>query len=460
MSDNLKSTVDAAIWDVAKSTISSSMASDTFESWFAPVECVGVEDGVLKLNAGTDFAADWVRDNYADIISRHLCLAAGMSVNFEIVASSPISDFREERSDAFQPRVRVAKEPVPPPSIIPHNTFENFVVGDGNSLAHAMALAVAKSPGSAFNPLCIYSPTGLGKTHLMHAVAHFIFKNSPDKRIVYISSERFFNEYIAAMKEGDYVSFRKRYRDIDVLMIDDIQFFSGKKRLQEEFFHTFNELFNSCKQIIISSDRPVVEIQDIEARLVSRFEWGMSVDIQPPDYETRLAILAKKASAHSVNIPMEVLDLIARRVTGNVRRMEGALTRVIGYASVVSASNGLNVALAQKLLEDFFKQEEVSELITIGQIQETVAKFYKVEVADILGSRRTMGIALARQVAMFASRKLTKHSLEEIGKSFGGRTHGTVVHAISSISDSMETDEDMARSVKFIFKELGSDVER
>ncbi len=454
MSDNLNITVDATIWDVAKSTLSSSMASETYASWFAPVECIGVEDGVLKLNAGTDFAADWIRDNYADIISHHLCLAAGMSVNFEIVASSAYTEFKEEVRNVPTSRIPSQKEFVPPPSIIPHNTFENFVVGDGNSIAHAMALAVANAPGSAYNPLCIYSPTGLGKTHLMHAVAHFIFKNSPEKRIVYISSERFFNEYIAAVKDGDFVSFRKRYRNVDVLMIDDIQFFSGKKKLQEEFFHTFNELFHACKQIIISSDRPVSEIQDIETRLVSRFEWGMSVDIQPPDYETRLAILTKKAAAHRANIPMEVLDLIAQNVTGNVRRIEGALTRVMGYASVVAGK--LNVDIARKLLEDFFKQEEVSTQVTISQIQEVVAKYYRVELDDIVGTRRTKGIAEARQVAMYVARKLTTHSLQEIGKSFGGKTHGTVVHAISAVSNSIETDKDIERSVAFILKSLGA----
>ncbi|MBO7521450.1 MAG: chromosomal replication initiator protein DnaA [Opitutales bacterium] len=460
MSNNLTNIIDAQIWNVAKSALSASMASETFASWFAPIVCAGVEGEVLRLDAGTEFAADWIRDNYSDLISKHLRLAAGMDVKFEIVAQKAEREPRSEEAAASQIRQRAKAAPitVAPPAINPRNTFENFVVGDGNAFAHATALAVANAPGSAYNPLCIYAPTGLGKTHLMHAVAHFIFKNSPQKRIVYISSERFLNEFIAATKENDYVSFRKKYRDVDVLMIDDVQFFAGKKGLQREFFHTFNDLFNSCKQIIISSDRPVSEIQDIEGRLVSRFEWGVSVDIQPPDYETRLAILAKKASAYSVEIPMDVLDFIAKKITGNVRRMEGALNRLAGFCSLVSSSKKIDIATAQKLLEDFLRQEESSEQITIERILEVVAGSYKVSVDDILGSRRTMGIALARQVAMFASRKLTKHSLEEIGRQFGGRTHGTVVHAISSISNAMETDEDFARYVKSIFKELGADV--
>ncbi|MBR4597790.1 MAG: chromosomal replication initiator protein DnaA [Opitutales bacterium] len=458
MPNNLTNTVDAQIWDIAKSTLSASMASETFASWFEPVVCAGAEGGVLRLNAGTEFAADWIRDNYSDLIKKHLCMASGMDVKFEISASQQGEAPREEpRLQAPEARRRApAAAPVAPPAINPRNTFENFVVGDGNAFAHATALAVANAPGSAYNPLFIYAPTGLGKTHLMHAVAHFIFKNSPQKRIVYISSERFLNEFIAATKENDYVSFRKKYRDVDVLMIDDVQFFSGKKGLQREFFHTFNDLFESCKQIIISSDRPVSEIQDIEGRLVSRFEWGVSVDIQPPDYETRLAILEKKASAYSVEIPKDVLDFVAKNITGNVRRMEGALNRLAGFCSLVSSSKRLDLATAQKLLEDFLKQEEQTGQVSIEKILEVVAGSYKVSVSDILGSRRTMGIALARQVAMFAARKLTKHSLEEIGRQFGGRTHGTVVHAISSISNAMETDVDFERYVKLIFKELGA----
>ncbi|MBR6389475.1 MAG: chromosomal replication initiator protein DnaA [Opitutales bacterium] len=460
MTDNLTSQTDASIWDVAKSALAAAMAAETFESWFAPIKCVGADGGVLTLEAGTEFAADWLRDNYSDLIARHLRLAAGMDVKFEITASENPQPQEEatERAEFRRERQPAAKKEVPPPAINPRNTFENFVVGDGNAFAHATALAVANAPGSAFNPLCIYAPTGLGKTHLMHAVAHFIFKNSPQKRIVYISSERFLNEFIAAAKENDYVSFRKKYRDVDVLMIDDVQFFAGKKGLQREFFHTFNDLFESCKQIIISSDRPVSEIQDLEARLVSRFEWGVSVDIEPPDYETRLAILAKKAAAYSVEIPMDVLDFIAKNITGNVRRMEGALNRLAGFCSLVSSAKRIDVPTAQKLLADFLRQEDNPEQICVEKILEVVAKSYKVSVDDILGARRTQGIALARQVAMFAAKKLTKQSLVEIGKQFGGRTHGTVVHAISSVSDAMELDGDFARYVKSIFRELGAEL--
>lgn len=448
----------ASLWESAKAAIASCMPKSTYASWFEQMECEGFDSDVLKISAASDFAADWVRNSYSDIIQKYLNLAAGCSVKFEIVARKDAARAESLDGEAFSgrvcraPRAGGALKAAPAPVINPRNTFENFVVGEGNSLAHAVSLAVAKSPGSAYNPFCLYSASGLGKTHLMHAVAHFIFLSNPSSSIVYISSERFVNEFIRAIQENNLTSFRKRYRSVDVLMIDDVQFFSGKERCQAEFFHTFNDLFEAGKQIILSSDRPVNEIPDLEERLVSRFEWGMPVDIQPPDYETRLAILSKKSEAMSAQIPLEVLDLIARKITKNIRRMEGALNRLKGYTSLVSAAKPLDVATAERLLADTFLQEKSSQTIGVDKIQKLVADYYHVEVGDLLGPRRPANIALARQVAMYISRKLTTHSLQEIGQLFGGRNHGTVMHAMSTVENAMKTDEYLAGAVEYLLK--------
>lgn len=456
MSEKTLDVVGDALWDTAKAGIAAAMSPETFASWFEPMQCLESKDGILTLVASSDFAADWIRDNYSDIIKKHLYLAGGANIEFKIVAqpTSELSCSELEREDIQKSRVCVKKSKVVPPVISARNTFENFVVGEGNSLAHAASLAVAKSPGSAFNPLCLYGSTGLGKTHLMHAVAHFIFNNNPETNIVYISSERFINEFIRAIQDNDLVKFRQKYRSVDVLMIDDVQFFSGKTRSQEEFFHAFNDLFNSGKQIILSSDRPVSEIPDLNERLVTRFEWGMPIDIQPPDYETRVAILSKKAEALNARIAPEVLDFLARRITKNVRRMEGALNRLIAYTVLIKDAKALDLPTAEKLLADSFLQEEAAAQVDIPQIQQKTAEYYKIEVSDMIGPRRPANIALARQVAMYLSRKLTKHSLQEIGELFGGRNHGTVMHAIAAVSNSMEQDEKFADVIEFLTRRL------
>lgn len=456
MSEKTLNAIGNELWDTAKAGIAAAMSPETFASWFETMQCLGSKDGILTLAVSGDFAADWIRDNYSDIIKKHLYLAGGTNVDFKIVAQ-PGSEFKNldsERDEAQRSRVFAKKSRVAPPVISARNTFENFIVGDGNRLAHAASLAVAESPGSAFNPLCLYGSTGLGKTHLMHAVAHFIFNNNPNSSIVYISSERFINEFIRSIQDNDLVKFRQKYRSVDVLMIDDVQFFSGKTRCQEEFFHTFNDLFNSGKQIILSSDRPVSEIPDLNERLVTRFEWGMPIDIQPPDYETRLAILSKKAEALNARIAPDVLDFLARKITKNVRRMEGALNRLIAYTALIKDAKALDLATAEKLLADSFLQDEAAAQVDIPQIQQKTAEYYKIEVADMIGPRRPANIALARQVAMYLSRKLTKHSLQEIGTLFGGRNHGTVMHAIAAVSNSMEQDEKFADVIEFLTRRL------
>ncbi len=444
------------LWESAKASMASVLSKETFASWFADLQTVSFSENTLCLSAKSEFTANWIKDNYGDILRMHLSLSSGCNTNFKIDVDCTAEELAlEAPAQRTVSRISVPEKLAAAPLINPRNTFENYVVGDGNKLAHAAALAVAESPGSAFNPLCLYGATGLGKTHLMHAIAHFIFKNNPRSRIVYLSSERFVNEFINAIKDNNIVQFRARYRDVDVLMVDDVQFFAGKDRCQTEFFHAFNDLFNEGKQIILSSDRPVSEIKDIEQRLISRFEWGMPIDIQPPDYETRYAILLKKAKSMSVELPAEVIDLLARKITKNVRRMEGALNILAGFVSLVAKNTKpLDLATAEKLLGDTFMQEESSSQISVELIQKKTADYLKIDVSEMIGPRRPANVVNARQIAMYLSRKLTTHSLQELGQMFGGRTHGAVMHAISSIENTMEQDESSKRTVDYLLKTI------
>ena len=450
----------AAIWERTKESLFSIVGDRVYESWFSGLELSGSDDGSMLLSADGEFAAIWIRDNYMDVLANQISLAAGRNMKVDIVA-------REESPRAESPRVTdglperrrppAAKAPAAmPPAINPRNTFESFVVGESNRFAHAAALAVAQNIGVAFNPLFIYGATGLGKTHLMHAIAHFVLRNGAPATIAYVSSENFVNEYVAALRDGNIANFRKRYRNTDVLLIDDVQFFAGKERCQEEFFHTFNELFNSGRQIVLSCDKPINEVADIEQRLVSRFGWGVSVDIQAPDYETRLAILQKKAATlgRDTAIDPAVLDLLARKFTKNIRRMEGALTNLIGYASLVNSENAVTLEKARDLLADAFCEEEENQSVDIEKIQKKTAECFNIDPAEIVGKRRPANIAMARQIAMYISRKLTAHSLQEIGRRFGGRDHGTVMHAIKVVGDAIERDENMRRRVEYLMKTL------
>lgn len=460
MGTDLTTAAAAAIWERAKEGLFSVVGDKVYESWFSNLEPAGSDDETMRLSADGEFTAIWIRDNYMDVLSNQISLAASHNMKVEIVAreESPQS---EDRIEAPRPAPRRISAPKPsvspiPPSINPRNTFESFVVGESNRFAHAAALAVAQNIGVAFNPLFIYGATGLGKTHLMHAIAHFVLKNNPSAAIAYVSSENFVNEYVAALRDGNIANFRKRYRNTDVLLIDDVQFFAGKERCQEEFFHTFNELFNSGRQIVLSCDKPINEVSDIEQRLVSRFGWGVSVDIQAPDYETRLAILQKKAALLGRDTAIEpaVLELLARKFTKSIRRMEGALTNLIGYASLINSGNAVTLEKANELLADAFCEENENAAVDIDKIQKKTAESFNIDPSEIVGKRRPANIAMARQIAMYLSRKLTTHSLQEIGRQFGGRDHGTVMHAIKVIGNAMENDENIKRKVDYLLKTL------
>lgn len=460
METDLTTAAAAAIWERAKEGLFSVVGDKVYESWFSNLEPAGSDDETMRLSADGEFTAIWIRDNYMDVLSNQISLAASHNMKVEIVAreESPQSEDRIEAPRTAPRRISAPKPSVSPipPSINPRNTFESFVVGESNRFAHAAALAVAQNIGVAFNPLFIYGATGLGKTHLMHAIAHFVLKNNPSAAIAYVSSENFVNEYVAALRDGNIANFRKRYRNTDVLLIDDVQFFAGKERCQEEFFHTFNELFNSGRQIVLSCDKPINEVSDIEQRLVSRFGWGVSVDIQTPDYETRLAILQKKAALLGRDTAIEpaVLELLARKFTKSIRRMEGALTNLIGYASLINSGNAVTLEKANELLADAFCEENENAAVDIDKIQKKTAESFNIDPSEIVGKRRPANIAMARQIAMYLSRKLTTHSLQEIGRQFGGRDHGTVMHAIKVIGNAMENDENIKRKVDYLLKTL------
>ena len=337
------------------------------------------------------------------------------------------------------------------PGLNPRNTFESFVVGPNNEIAHAASLAVAQAPARTYNPLFIYGGVGLGKTHLMQAIGQFVWAKRKNMKVIYVSSELFINEFIDAIQHSNLVKFRKRYRQADLLLIDDIQFLGGKERSQEEFFHTFNTLFDGHKQIVLSSDRPASEISNLEHRLVSRFEWGLTAELQPPAIETRLAILRKKADAMQIKLHEDVFQFLATRIRTNVRRLEGALMRVASFASL--SGRELTNETVEHLLKDIL-QEEGRQSITIEQIQRRVAEHFDVRLADMTSKRRPASIAFPRQVAMYLARELTKASLNEIGDAFGGRDHGTVLHACKLVKKRIAEQDNIRQTISYIDSSL------
>jgi len=333
----------------------------------------------------------------------------------------------------------------------PKNTFESFVVGTNNNFCFAAAKAVAEAPGKSYNPLFLYGGVGLGKTHLLHAIGQHVSGSRKNARVAYLSSEKFTNEYIDAIQNNKLVAFRKKYRQTDVLLIDDIQFLAGKERIQEEFFHTFNALHESHKQIVLTCDRPASEIQGLENRLVSRFEWGLVTDLQPPDIEMRLAILKKKAQIMAVELPDDIINFLATRIRTNIRRLEGALIRVASYASLTGKK--LTIEVVENLLREIL-HEEGRQTISIEAIQKRVAEHFDIRLADMTSKRRPENIAFPRQIAMYLSRQMTESSLNTIGEAFGGRDHGTVLHACRLVKDRMEVDSNVRQVVHYLEKQL------
>ncbi len=426
--------------------------------WFEPLSCLAATEDALVLGVPNDFAAIWIHDNYLDLISQRLRLAAGRMVHVSLKkadqpggeTAAPITELKNRAPQAKR-TLRYDERLASAGSLNPRNSFENFVVGPNSQLAHAASLAVAQAPAQAYNPLFIHGSTGLGKTHLMHAIGHSILQRNPEARVAYLSTEKFTNEYIHAIQENALTKFRQRYRSVDVLLVDDVQFLAGKERIQVEFFHTFNDLFESQKQIVISSDRPVTEIATLEARLVSRFQWGLSADIQSPDFETRVAILKTKAATLKVTLPMPVIEFMAQHISKNIRRLEGALIKISSYAALTGKT--LDLASAELLLKDVL-MEEAQNRLNIEGIQKRVADHYQIRHSDMTSKRRPSAIAFPRQIAMYLSRQLTRHSLQEIGQAFGGRDHGTVIHAVKTVENMMEQDDSVQGSVDFLKSQL------
>jgi chromosomal replication initiator protein len=450
--------LQTSLWETVKCDLKGLFPDDVFQMWFEPLRCLETTEDSITLAVPNDFAAIWIHDNYLDLITQRLRMSAGRMVHVALKKSEagnggarpPVTE-PKGRAPAAKRTLRYDERLASAGSLNPRNTFETFVVGPNNQLAHAAGLAVAQAPAQAYNPLFIHGATGLGKTHLMHAIGHSILQRNPEAKIAYLSTEKFTNEYIHAIQENSLTKFRQRYRSVDVLLVDDVQFLAGKERIQEEFFHTFNDLFESQKQIVISSDRSVTEIATLEARLVSRFQWGLSADIQSPDFETRVAILKTKAATLKVELPMPVIEFIAQHISKNIRRLEGALIKISSYAALTGKP--LDLATAELLLKDVL-MEEAQNRLNIEGIQKRVADHYQIRHTDMTSKRRPNAIAFPRQIAMFLCRQLTRHSLQEIGDAFGGRDHGTVIHAVKTVENMMEQDDSVRGSVDFLKTQL------
>jgi chromosomal replication initiator protein len=441
------------IWGAAQEKLRALVNPETYALWFGAIRARSLEGDSLTLEVADEFCEIWLEKNYAELIQEKLFQVGGQPLRVKFVSggSAGPAGTAGSASDPRQaPLPGVAKERVASArevSFNPNYTFESLVVGNNNRFAHSGAMAVAQAPGKTYNPLFLYGGVGLGKTHLLHAIGQHVSQHNKHARVAYLSSEKFTNDFITAIQENSLARFRKKCRQTDVLLIDDLQFLSGKERTQEEFFHTFNALHESHKQIVLSCDRPASQIQGLEQRLVSRFEWGLSADLQPPDGETRLAILRRKAQLMKVELPEEVLHFIAERIRSNVRRLEGALTRVASYATLTGRQATLETV--ESMLGEIL-HEEGRFTLTMEVIQKKVADHFDIRLADMTSRRRPENIAFPRQVAMFLARQMTDHSFHSIGEAFGGRDHGTVLHACRLVKDRMEVDAGVRQTVQYL----------
>jgi len=444
------------LWNNACRHLNDVLHRDVYSRWISIIEPVELEQNTLTLAVDNDFYQSWLEEHYLPLISNATRTAADaeIGVRFVVRASS-----KTEAASAPTPlkkktiRERLTKRSTPP-TLNPKFTFDEFIVGSSNTFAHAAALAVAQAPARAYNPLFIYGGVGLGKTHLMEAIGHHVIATSSRANVCYLSSEAFLNEYIDALQSRALVQFRKKYRNTDLLLIDDIHFLASKERIQEEFFHTFNVLFDARKQIVMTSDRPASEIAGLEKRLVSRFEWGLVTELQPPDLETRIAILRHKQDQATLRLSDELLSFIAENVRSNIRRLEGALIRTISYMSLTGKD--LSIDSLRHLLRDMIEREQHTE-ITFASIQRAVAEHYDVRISDMSSKCRQRAIAMPRQVAMYLCRRMTRSSLPDIANAFG-KTHATVLHAYRAIENHLETDDKLRQDLDNISRKLGHTV--
>lgn len=426
-------------WDKILQHMERRVNPHSFTTWFRPTRQQGTENGKLLIKVPNRMFRKKLSETYGSLLEAVLTEVGMAETRVEFLCDEP------EAPPAPSPLVRQSRLDFDAVDhqLNPRYTFDSFVVGNSNQFAHAASLAVAEQPSKSYNPLYLYGGVGMGKTHLMHAIGHTIKKRNPALRLTYVSAEKFTNEVITSLRFDRMISFRDRYRNVDVLLVDDIQFIAGKERTVEEFFHTFNALYELRKQIVLSSDCPPKEISAIEERLRSRFEWGLIADIQPPDLETKIAILQKKAESERVQVPDEVAEFIARSIKSNVRELEGALTRLLAYASLTSAA--LNLSTAQQVLRNIIATQE--KKVTIELIQKRVGEQYGLRDADLKVRSNTKAIAFPRQVAMYLVKQLTSASLPEIGRQFGGKHHTTVLHSINKIDALRRTDKDLNRTI-------------
>jgi len=469
----MSTSVETNVWGRILHSLKGRLNQQTLDTWFTPIQFESLDSSqhVLRLRAPNQDVKDWIVSNYGKVLAESLNeqRLSGYSVGWVVgkVAdwvpaelplqpAAPVAPDETEVTASLStntnPSVTITESPaLAEPSLSSKYTYESFVVGSCNQFAHAASLAVAEAPGRTYNPLYLYGGVGLGKTHLMHACGHAIKSRNQHLKLCYISSERFMNDLINAIRYDKTQSFREKYRSVDVLLIDDVQFMAGKERTQEEFFHTFNALYDQQKQIVISSDCPPREIPTLEERLHSRFEWGLIADIEPPDLETKIAILKRKGDLIGVSIPDDVAMFIAGRVKSNVRELEGSLVRLIAIASL--RGEPISKSLAQDAIRNFAKEEE-SGVITIQQIQKAVASTYKLTSEELISKNNARQISHPRQVAMYLCKHLTKHSFPEIGRAFGGKHHTTVMHSVEKIEALVATDETLQRLISELSESL------
>jgi chromosomal replication initiator protein len=424
--------MDSSIWDQVLARIETKVNRHSYYTWFRPTSLIADSGVGLTVRVPTPLFTDWLTKHYSGVLAEALeeVRRPGVSVAFVADVDEPVREEAAESGPQDSPALSTSG------GLTPRYTFETFIVGPSNQFAHAACRAVAEAPSRSYNPLFIYGGVGLGKTHLMHAIGQYVLHHDRSLTLTYISSERFMNEMINAVRYDRILDFRERYRSVDVLLVDDIQFVSGKEGTQTEFFHTFNALYDSQKQIVLSSDRPPHEIPALEERLRSRFEWGLIADIQPPDLETKVAILKRRAEAEAVPLPDDVALYIAGRIKSNIRELEGSLTRLIAYASLTGREISLD--LTQEILKDVIEKDE--KHVTIESIQKFVADYYGLKVADLKSRNNSKSVAMPRQVAMHFCKSLTHASLPEIGRSFGGKHHSTVIHSIKKVDELRKSD--------------------
>jgi chromosomal replication initiator protein len=447
------------LWKTVIESLQGKMPAESFSLWIQPLKPVSFASGVFTLQVPNKYFSDWVKQHQQQTIEQILTDTTKEPVTLALQEVQDLTSILKKVEDiqepgAATPQVKVLADE----QFNPRYVFERFVVGPSSRFAHASCEAVAKDPGRQFNPLFIYGGVGLGKTHLLHAIGNYIRKNSPALRVAYLTSEKFINEFIDSLRFEKPASFRNKYRNLDCLLIDDIQFLVGRQSSQEEFFYTFNTLYDSHKQVVITSDRPPKDLPTLEPRLISRFEWGVIADVQPPDLETRIAIMRKKAEEENLFIPDDVIVYIATQVKSNIRELEGSLLRITAFSAFTGTP--LTVDSVQKILKDVVRPSEQAAAITIDKIQRIVATHFNLDVRDMKSKRRTDAVAFPRQIAMYLARTLTdQFSTNEIGDSFGGKDHTTVMHACNKIKTRMTTDPYFVAKINQISQEIRSDKE-